>query len=454
MAHILIVDDDNAQRLGLVELLGASHETMDASSGEDALSIIHKTDFDLIITDVKMGGISGLDLIKRAKVIAPQTSFIMITAHASVKEAVEAIQNGADDYIMKPFDLREFEHRVDRALKLRKQKVQEEYQKENQKSGVERLVGESANILEAREFAMKVAGVPSSVLILGPTGAGKEVLAKSIHEAGPRRGQTFVAINCATLTEQLMESELFGHEKGAFTGAIASKVGKFELANGGSIFLDEIGELSSDLQAKLLRVLQEKEFTRVGGNRTIKCDVRIIGATHRDLKQMVKEHTFREDLLFRLNVLAFTLKPLSERKEDIPVLIDHFWKILSRELLRFPTLPNQIMDKLINYQWPGNVRELRNVLERLIVLTPDKKEVTMDLLPQEITGAKLSGRSLSDDQLLIDLSRNKALPDLVQELEDEMVKRAMEKFQGNQVKAAETLGIGRATLQYKLKKHT
>ena len=454
MAHILIVDDDNAQRLGLVELLGATHETMDASSGEEALSIIHKTDFDLIITDVKMGGISGLDLIKRANVLAPQTSFIMITAHASVKEAVEAIQNGADDYIMKPFDLREFEHRVDRALKLRKQKVQEEYQKENQKSGVERLVGESANILEAREFAMKVAGVPSSVLILGPTGSGKEVLAKAIHEAGPRRGQTFVAINCATLTEQLMESELFGHEKGAFTGAVASKVGKFELANGGTIFLDEIGELSQDLQAKLLRVLQEKEFTRVGGNRTIKCDVRIIGATHRDLKEMVKDHTFREDLFFRLNVLAFNLKPLNERKEDIPVLIEHFWKILSRELLRFPTMGKDVMNKLVNYQWPGNVRELRNVLERLIVLTPDKKEVTLDLLPPEITGAKLSGQSLSEDQILIDLSRNKSLPDLVQEIEDEMVKRAMDKFQGNQAKAAQALGIGRATLQYKLKKHT
>ncbi len=454
MGHLLIVDDDTTLRLGLVELLSTHHEVTEAGSAEEALSIIHKKSFDLIITDVKMPGMSGLDLIKRAKALAQETSFIMITAHASVQEAVQAIHNGADDYIMKPFDLREFEHRVDRSLKLRRQKFHEAVLKEEQTSGIKRIIGDSKNILEAREFALKVANVPSSVLILGPTGSGKEVLAKSIHEAGNRAGQTFIAINCATLNEQLMESELFGHEKGAFTGAVAAKPGKFELASGGTIFLDEIGELSQDLQAKLLRVLQEKEFTRVGGSRVIKCDVRVLGATHRDLKKMVKEGKFREDLFFRLNVLTFNLLPLKERLEDIPVLIEFFWDKLCKELLRFPLMTNELKKKLTHYAWPGNVRELKNVLERLIVLAPENMPVEQEFLPAEITGSKPGGESVSHDQIIIDLSLNRSLPEIVQQVEDSLVQKAMDKHQGNQVKAAEALGIGRATLQYKLKKHT
>lgn len=455
MGNILIVDDDNTLRQGLVELLASSHQITEAASAEEALSIIHKKDHDLIITDVKMPGMSGLDLIKRAKNLTPDTSFIMITAHASIQEAVQAIHDGADDYIMKPFDLREFEHRVERSLRLRRQKVQDELRKVDQESGIKRIIGESSNILEAREFALKVASVPSSVLILGSTGAGKEVLAKSIHESGTRSGQSFVAINCATLNEQLMESELFGHEKGAFTGAVSAKPGKFELATGGTIFLDEIGELSLDIQAKLLRVLQEKEFCRIGGTRTIKCDVRVIGATHRDLKKMAKDGTFREDLLFRLNVLTFNLKPLKERSEDIPVMIDYFWNILCKELMRSPLMSEAVKTKLLHYSWPGNVRELKNVLERLIVLAPDKSAIGLDLLPHEISGSKPMGEALSNSEsLVIDLSQNRPLPEMVQDLEDMMVKRAMEKHQGNQAKAAQALGIGRATLQYKLKKNT
>lgn len=454
MGNILIVDDDNTLRKGLVELLSISHEITESASAEEALSNIHKKDYDLIITDVKMPGMSGLDLIKRAKNLAPETSFIMITAHASIQEAVQAIHDGADDYIMKPFDLREFEHRVERSLKIRRLKVQDELRKVDQASGIRRIIGESANILLAREFALKVASVPSSVLIFGPTGAGKEVLAKSIHESGIRAGQPFVAINCATLNEQLMESELFGHEKGAFTGAISTKAGKFELATGGTIFLDEIGELSFDIQAKLLRVLQEKEFTRIGGSRVIKCDVRVIGATHRDLKKMTKDGTFREDLLFRLNVLSFTLKPLKERTEDIPVLIDYFWDLLCKELMRSPLMSKQVKLKLEHYSWPGNVRELKNVLERLIVLAPDKSPIDLDLLPPEISGSRPIGETITTDSLIIDLSRNRSLPEIVQEVEDSMVKMAMEKHLGNQAKAALALGIGRATLQYKVKKNT
>ncbi len=455
MGHLLVVDDDNTLRQGLVELLSTHHEVSQAASAEEALGIVHKQDFDLVITDVKMPGMSGPDLIKRIKILTPETSFIMITAHASIQQAVEAIRDGADDYIMKPFDLREFEHRINRTLKLRQQKVHEELRVSDNRSGIKRLIGDSPNILLAREFALKVASVPSSILILGPTGSGKEVLAKTIHESGTRAKQPFVAINCATLSDQLMESELFGHEKGAFTGAVAAKPGKFELASGGTIFLDEIGELSLDLQAKLLRVLQEKEFYRVGGQRTIKSDVRVLGATHRDLKRMVQDGTFREDLFFRLNVLTFPLQPLKERKEDIPVLIEFFWKGLTQELLRYPVMTEEVKAGLVNYAWPGNVRELKNVLERLIVLAPDKQLVSTDLLPQEISGAtatRSTSEKLPAHSFAIDLSLTRSLPDVLQDVENEMVKLAMEKFAGNQAKASQALGIGRATLQYKLKK--
>jgi len=293
--------------------------------------------------------------------------------------------------------------------------------------------------------------VNSPVLILGPTGTGKEVLAQSIHECSKRAQRSFVAINCASLNEQLIQSELFGHEKGAFTGATATKPGKFELANDGTLFLDEIGELSQDMQAKLLRVLQEKEFCRVGGVRNIKSGARVIAATHRDLKKMVKEGSFREDLYFRLNVLMFENLPLEKRKEDIAPLTRFFWGELSAELQRNSVLSLKAIDALGNYRFPGNIRELKNVLERLMVLGPKTGEIGPELLPPEFLGLTLGGTT-EGDSFGMDLDLSQGFSAAIEQIENQIIEKAMSQAGDNQVKAAALLKMARGTFQYKLKK--
>ncbi|OIQ19949.1 MAG: hypothetical protein BM556_05525 [Bacteriovorax sp. MedPE-SWde] len=444
--QIVVVDDDNNIRMSLTTVLSEAYDVCDFPNAEDALAYLEKNTADLVITDQKMPGMTGVELIEKVKAISPKTSFFLMTAYASIQQAIEALQKGADDYIMKPFDLDEMELRVNRIKQLRLYGSISTLSEESKK-GLENIIGESSNIQEAKAFVEKVADAPSSVLVLGPTGSGKEVLGRSIHEVSNRSTMPFVAINCATLNDQLIESELFGHEKGSFTGATETKQGKFELANGGTIFLDEIGELSLDLQAKLLRVLQEREFYRIGGNKLIKCDVRVLAATHQNLEEMVSKGTFREDLLYRLNVLVFNLQALKDRVEDIKPIAEFLWAKLLPELNRKSTLTIEALKHLEAYSWPGNIRELKNVLERMIVLGPQEGPITLDSLPRDIapkaTGA--SNTSISTEDIT-------DLESYMQEMEFSIIKSVYEREDSNQVKTAESLGLKRGTLQYKLKK--
>jgi two-component system, NtrC family, response regulator PilR len=447
--RILLVDDDPVIRMTLSDLFKGKHETLQCENAEEVILKLEKSAWDLVITDNRMGGLSGLDLIRKGKVLSPSTSFFLVTAFASVDQAVEAIRIGADDYVMKPIDLDEMEHRVRRIEDHRHWKNDSSLRKETSK-GVSRLIGESKNVCDAKLFIEKVASVPSPVLILGPTGSGKEVLAQAIHETSDRAKRPFVAINCASLSEQLIESELFGHEKGSFTGATVAKPGKFELANGGTIFLDELGELSLELQAKLLRVLQEKEYCRVGGVRTLKTDARVIAATNRDIKSLSSEGKFREDLYFRLNVLVFENLPLSQRGDDIKPLTKYFWTILSKELGRNCTLSKDTLEAMASYSFPGNVRELRNTLERLLVLGPSEGEIQIELLPPEFLSSAVEVGSEGASELGLDLSNGYTAA--IEVLESKIIEGALKRCGNNQVRAAALLKLPRGTFQSKLNK--
>ncbi len=445
---ILVADDEPGIRTTLSEVLGERHETVVCDNGKDALALLEKRVFDVVITDHQMPGLTGLELIRKGRELSPDTSFLLMTAFGTVEQAVDAIRLGAEDYFLKPFDLDEIDHRIGRIEKLRAYQAERELISERA-TGAARLLGDSASMRSAREFVAKVTGVPSPVLILGPSGTGKEVLARAIHESGPRRDRPFVAVNCASLTEQLMDSELFGHEKGAFTGAIASRAGKFELAQGGTLFLDEIGELTQGIQAKLLRVLQEKEFFRVGGVRQIKSDARVVTATHRPIRERVSSGEFREDLYFRLNVLSFELAPLADRPEDIPLLLEHFWARATRELGRKVELSPDARETLCRHSYPGNVRELQNLVERIIVLGPERGAVTRAHLPAELRlapAAPATGPAMPADYA-------KGLDHVLEELEGRIVRDAYEQCEGNQVRTAALLKITRGALQYKLKKY-
>lgn len=442
---ILIAEDEAAIRQTLIDALGSDHRVIACENGEQAIEELKKTAIDLVITDNQMPGVTGMELIRLGKTLSPTTSFLLVTAFGSVKQAVEAIQAGADDYLIKPFDLSELDHRIRRIEDLRAWKAQSILTADSRKTAP-RLIGKSAAIQRAQEFIETVSSAASPVLITGASGTGKEVLAKSIHETGNRGNQPFIAINCAALVENLLESELFGHEKGAFTGAASAKPGKFELAGRGTIFLDEIGELAPSIQAKLLRVLQEKEFFRVGGTRQIQTEARIVAATHRDLKAMVKAGTFREDLYFRLNVLSFHLPSLQERPDDIPLLIQHLWSKLCTEVGRKAELAPATLAPLCRYAYPGNVRELQNVLERLIVLGAKADKIGPEYLPPEffVKGAAVTPISSGDGRGLVER---------VEALESQLVAEAMQRFHGNQVKAAKHLQVSRGALQNKLRKY-
>ena len=452
--QILIVDDELHIRNSLSAVLNAGHDVMTCEDGMVALKILEKKSIDLVITDNQMPHLTGIELIKKGKEISPDTAFILMTAYASVDQAVMALQHGADDYFVKPFDITEFELRVNRVSELRIWKAHNELQHQAVQ-GSHRLIGISEIIKKAKEFITKVSAAHAPVLILGPSGTGKEVMAKSIHESTLRDSRPFIAINCASLTENLIESELFGHEKGAFTGAVSAKPGKFELATGGTLFLDEVGELSLNVQAKLLRVLQEKEFCRLGGTRQIKSDARVIAATHRDLKKMVVLGTFREDLYFRLNILTFELGPLRDRMEDLPLLIEFFWQKACHETDCKAILAPDTLQALQNYNYPGNIRELQNILERLAVLGPKKGLATAHLLPPEFSqGANESKSSkMAFIQSLPTELGEKGLDEWTELLEKKLLTEAMNQTEQNQTQAAKLLKITRGTLQYKLKKH-
>ncbi len=454
--QLLIVDDEEGIRRSLNEILKESFEITQAKDGREALTLLQNRSFDLVLSDQKMPNISGLELLEKVKEQFPLTSFILMTAEGSIEQAVKAIRMGADDYLSKPIEYDELLHRVRKLMDLRIWRAEKSI-KAGQGNRYP-LVGQSAFMDQVRHFAKQVSSVPSPVLILGPSGTGKEILARAIHESGSRAERPFVAINCASLNENLIESELFGHEKGAFTGAIAAKPGKFELADGGTLFLDEIGEMPLALQAKLLRVLQEKEFCRVGSSRIIRSDARILTATHRQLKNWVTEGKFREDLFFRLNVLSFDMLPLSQRKEEIPGLIDFFWQTLSDELGVKASLEPEARKILEVYNYPGNVRELRNLIERLIVLAPPGGKVDSKFIPAEMKLGS-SNQSVAPVEKVATNEKcaqwNPTVPleTWLEQMESEAIQAAMTITHHHQIKAAELLGLNRGTLQYKLKKY-
>ncbi len=444
MRTILIADDEKNMRWALKRALNKFDYTIiEAEDGEQAVEMFRQEYPDLVLLDVKMPKIDGMEALKEMMSEREGVPVIVMTAHGSFDSAKEAIKYGALDYIIKPFDLDKLIHQVNRALDVRDLNVIIEEYKESLAHHAENgLVGKSKEMLAVHELINKVASSGSVVLITGESGTGKEVVADAIYSKSKRTSKAYIKVNCGAIPDNLIESELFGHEKGAFTGAISRKPGRFERANGGTLFLDEVGELSLDMQVKLLRILQNKEFERVGGTESIKVDVRIIAATNRNLHQMVKDGTFREDLYYRLNVVPIALPALRARKDDIVGLSLHFISTMANEMSRaIPEIDDGIWKAFLKYNWPGNIRELQNVIERMMILSaPDCLDVR--LLPKEMTQRD------ADQNLFI-------LPP--EGIDLEMVERsfivqALTLTSGNQTKAAKLLNVSRHTLLYRMDK--
>src|SRR6478735_8822709 len=372
MGRILVADDHDSLRRGIVRALSdAHHEVDEAPNGNVAIEKLHEGQYDVVLSDLKMGGSDGMDVLRTAKSLQPNTAVILMTAFGSIHTAVEAMKIGAFDYVQKPFEIEEMELKVEKALEHRRLKHEIQYLRHTQQDiyDFDRIVGASGALQSVLAVVKKVAKSNTTCLIRGETGTGKELIAGAIHHNSLRAGRNFVKVNCAALQENLLESELFGHEKGAFTGADKQRVGRFEQADGGTLFLDEIGDMSANTQAKILRVLQEHEFERLGGTRTLKVDVRLIAATNRDLPTMVEAGTFREDLYYRLNVVTIEMPPLRERKEDIASLANFFIRRFAGELKKkIQGVEPDALKLLTRYHWPGNIRELENAIERAMLL--------------------------------------------------------------------------------------
>jgi len=454
MDTILIVDDEKNYPLILSAVLQEEgFETLAANSGEEALDVLTHSDVDLVLTDMKMPKMDGIELLQRIKQTDPELPVIMMTAYGTVEKAVEAMQKGAYNYILKPFDNEQLILYVDKAVAMYR------VVKENRRLrsavasqyGFGNLIGKSKPMQDIFETIRKVAPATATVLIEGASGTGKELVAKALHFNSPRRNQPFVAINCSALAESLLESELFGHEKGAFTGAISMRKGRFELADQGTLFLDEIGELSPSLQVKLLRVLQEKMFERVGGMRPVSVNIRLIAATNKALHEEVRKGNFREDLFYRLNVVRIVLPPLRDRMEDLRPLMSHFIAKYAGE--RHGDSPVTHVDKEVErlffeYSWPGNVRELENAIERAMVMCPGDT-IRVDDLPKDFK------QSVSKDGVLKlnDLPVQATLYETLAQVEKQMILRALRKADYVQAHAAALLGIGKSGLNQKLKKY-
>jgi len=431
---ILVVDDEERIRQALATILTKEgYAVTTAKNGQEALNNPIR-EFSLIITDLKMPQVDGLELLRRAKKISPDVIVIMITAFGTIQTAVEAMRQGAYDYITKPFELDEITMIVSKALQVHKETKKE--------AKFDEIIGKSQKIREVHELIEQVAKTDTTVLIRGETGTGKELVAKAIHRLSLRKDKPFIAVNCVALPKDLLESELFGHEKGAFTGAVSQRLGRFELAHTGTIFLDEVGEIDIPMQIKLLRVLQEREFERVGGTKTIKVDVRLIAATNRDLEKAVKEEKYREELYYRLNVVPIYLPPLRERKDDIPLLLEHFLNIFnSRTNKNILEITREAQQLLIEYDWPGNIRELENVVERMVVLAKGDK-IDVEDIPNNIIKAKEKKLSFKES-----VYQAKA------QLERQLLIKVLQEVGGNRTKAAKALGIDRKTLQKKMKEY-
>jgi DNA-binding NtrC family response regulator len=462
MAQVLIIDDHDSMREGLELLLRRrGHKTISADGGARGLELLEESGADLVITDLKMAKVDGIDVLRRVRHHAPDTDVLVITAYGTIEKAVEAMKLGAADFIQKPFSSEEFAVKVDRLLserqkraQLRKEnvalRVENTYLKEDAEARYGEIVGESAPMQDVFRWVDRVARSESTVIVYGESGTGKELVARAIHAGSARAPGPFVRVNCGALSESLLDSELFGHEKGAFTGAERQRRGRFELADGGTLFLDEISTISPTTQVRLLRVLQERELERVGGEDTIPVDVRIIAATNTPADQLLGETGFREDLYYRLHVVPLTLPPLRDRRGDIPLLVNHFIrKLRGRTCSPVIEADEEALDRLKSYHWPGNVRELENVIERALVLAEDSVLRVSDLpfLPVEgsLAGAALTEAALPTGGL--DLNRT------VEGMEEKLLRQALDQAQGVKAEAARLLGLKPSALYYKLEKY-
>ena len=443
--QIVIVEDESESRKAMsLALRKRQYHVEDFSGGAEAIRYIqeHAEHVDLVITDLRMPGVDGLAVVKATKEAKKGISVILVTAHGSVDSAVQAMKLGADDYLTKPVDLFEFRARVSKLIEnvSLNREVLHLQSRLDKKFGFDQIIGRSASMEKVFEQIKAVAATNANVLILGESGTGKELIANAIHQNSKQKAHRFLPINCAAIPADILESELFGHERGAFTGAISRKIGKFELASPGTIFLDEIGDMNLDLQVKLLRVLENREFMRVGGSELIKLNSRFLFATNTDLYEAIEDGKFREDLYYRINVVTLSIPPLRERVEDIPLLVDHYLKKLGEEHGKVPgEIEPSVMDVFARYYWPGNVRELRNVVENMLIFSPDGA-LTLDLLPGHLQekSARLKSLEIPSGMTMDDLER-------------EAIYQTLDAVDNNKTRAAEVLGIGLRTLQRKLK---
>ncbi len=451
---ILIVEDETRMRKLLTMLLSDLPVNFaEASDGKEAWEIFNSEGADLVITDLKLPGIHGMELLKMINEKDSEIPIIVITAYGSIENAVEAIRAGAFDYITKPFEEERIRVCVTKALRMVRllSEVRNLRKEIESRHDFKNIIGDSAAMCHVLKLAGDVSQTDTTVLITGESGTGKELLSKAIHFNSNRASGPFVAVNCATIPTTLLEAEMFGYEKGAFTGAVTRKPGKFELASGGTLFLDEIGDMHIDMQAKLLRVLEEQEFERLGGTRSVKVDIRLIAATNKDLAQMVNQGKFREDLYYRINVFPINIPPLRERQEDIPLLACHFVKLLGEAMgKRNLKFTDEAMAFLKKQRWPGNVRELKNVIERAMILCQGEKITRRHLIINE-TSHLVSSRDMDLTRLSEFLLEQGALD--LDGLEQEIIKAALKKANKNVSKAARLLGLSRATLRYRLEKY-
>ena len=442
--RILVVDDEEQMRDLLAKVLERKgFQTSVCGDGTEALAFLEKEPVDLVVTDVRMPGLGGMEALRAVKELNPDIVVIIMTAFGSIDQAVQAVKEGAYDYINKPFKIDEMLLTIEKALDERRlrHEVSTLRQELRTRYHFENLIGKSRPMQEVFGLIEQVAGSRSTVMVYGKSGTGKELVAKAVHYNSQRSTKNFVPVNCAAIPAELLESELFGHERGAFTGAIATKVGKFELATGGTLFLDEVGSMRLDLQAKILRALQEREVERVGGSRTIKIDVRVIAATNRDLKKAVEEGAFREDLYYRLNVVPITLPDLKDRPEDIPLLANHFVQKFGQESNSgIREISKEAMAILISHTWPGNVRELENVIERAATLGRGPAVQPSDLPPHLAGGTNPLERALAKEATLEDL-------------EKDYIAMILRRTKGHQIRAASILGIDRRTLYRKIRRY-
>jgi two-component system response regulator PilR (NtrC family) len=450
MEKILIIDDEKS----ILDLLSVvfkkeGYRVRATLSAKKALELMSKEEFGLILTDIKLPEINGFEILRRVRESKPEIAVVMITAYGNVKQAVEALKAGAFDYVVKPFDVEELKIIVANAME--KRRLQEEnilLKKElKEKVSFETVIGKSKKIKQIYSMIEKIAGTDSTVLITGESGTGKELAARAVHSYSPRKENQFVSINCGALPENLLESELFGHVEGAFTGAVADKKGMFEVAQRGTLFLDEVGEMAPWTQVKLLRTLQDKKIRRVGGTKEISVDTRIIAATNQDLKKKIEEGKFREDLFYRLNVISFEMPPLRERREDLPLFVSHFLKKYSQEIGKsMKRIAPDVMKIFESYPWPGNIRELENVIERIVAIE-DRETIAKESLPDEL----LSAQKKEETALLF--QKNFNLTSLLDETAQNYIRQARILSGGNLKKTASLLGISYRNLRYLIDKY-